>query len=164
MSKYLSFLLIAASLVLAARAPSLSATPAWNCPMARGWCGGTDGTWWRHLSAQAKTSVVQGMIAAYELAYGLGQFNMYSDWLTAYQSDPDKKAASQFIGAVRAGKGPTFSKSTASYVAAIDNFYQRYPAKIAFKVTGLLRCLQDRPEATCDEIGKSELLPWPTGP
>ncbi len=157
MSKNLSSLLIAATLVLAVHAPSLSATQGWNCPMARAWCGSTDGVSWQHLSAQAKTSVVAGMISAYELAYDLARFNMYSYWLSAYVHDPDKKAQSQFGKVYLADKGPVFSTSTVSYVAAIDNFYARYPAKITFKVTGLLRCLQDHPEATCDEMGKRDL-------
>jgi hypothetical protein len=164
MSKHLSSLLIAATLALAVRASSLSAAQTWNCPMQRAWCGSSDGKWWQQLSAQAKTAVVTGMISSYELAYGLAEFSMYSYWLTVYESDPDQQRKSQYRKVMLADKGPVFSKSAASYVAAINSFYARYPAKINFKVTGLLRCLQDHPEATCDEIGKSDLLPWPTGP
>ena len=131
--------------------------------MMRDWCGGTDGTWWRHLPAAAKAPVVAGAIAAYELAYNEGQFNTMSDFVTAYSSDTDRKADSQFHHLVAGDRGVTFGKSVPEYVAAIDRFYKTYPAKINLKIVGVLRCLRDRAEASCDEVGKSDLLPWPTG-
>jgi hypothetical protein len=152
-----------AIVVLACVAPHASgAAPAWNCPMLRDWCGGSDGTWWRRLPAAAKAPVVQGMIAAYELAYNQGQFDTVSAWVTAYEDDRNEAASKKFHALV-AGRGVTFSQSTPVYVAAIDRFYARYPAKRALKVMGVLRCLRDNPEASCDQVGTSLLLPWPTG-
>ena len=143
--------------------PSLSATRAWDCPMQQDWCGGADGVWWAQLGPAAKLAAVQGMIAAYELAYNEGQFTTVSYWVTAYENDNDQSAASKLHALIVKDRGASFSKSPSAYVAGIDLFYKRYPAKRLLKVVGVLRCLRDHPEATCDEVGKSPLLPWPTG-
>ncbi|MBV8490819.1 MAG: hypothetical protein JO199_09860, partial [Candidatus Eremiobacteraeota bacterium] len=107
-------------------------------------------------------AVVQSAIATYELAYNLGQFDTLSAWLTAYERDNDRQAAASFRKAL-SSKNVTFSQSASAYVAAIDRFYKTYPAKLPLKVTAVLRCLADHPQATCDQVGTSNLLPWPTG-
>lgn len=151
--------LCAALLAFAFTPPAASATT-FACGST--WCGGTDGTWWQQLSPASKLAVVQSSIAAYQLAYNLGQFDTLSAWATAYESETDRQPAQNFRAALEK-KTATFSKSPSAYVVAIDRFYQTYPSKLPLKVAGVLRCLQDRPEATCDRVGKSDLLPWPTG-
>jgi len=156
--------LVVAALLACAAVPvtSRAATPAWNCPMMRGWCGGTDGTWWRRLPVAAKAPVVQGMIAAYELAYNQGQFDTMTAWLTGYENDNNVAAARAMHARVVQDR-VAFSRSLAFYVASVDRFYARYPARRALKVMGVLRCLRDNPEASCVEVGTALLLPWPTG-
>ncbi len=133
----------------------------------RGLCGGLDGVWWQHLPPAAKLPVVQGMLASYEAAYDLGQFNEYGAYVNAY-GGPSTKEQTAFLKAFRNPKEVvTFSKSAATYLAAIDRFYKTYPSKIALNVTEVLRCLCDKPLFTCDEVGRFDeggLLPWPTGP
>jgi hypothetical protein len=160
MSKYLAILLAACCMLTIARAATSDPTA---CSL-RNWCDGFDGAWWQRLPAAAKLPVVQGMISSYEAAYGLALFNGYSAMLDASQSGTASKDALAMLRAERSVKEPAFSKSMTAYVASIDAFYKKYPGKIRLNVTGVLRCLQDNPEASCDKVGTSMLLPWPTGP
>jgi hypothetical protein len=145
---------------------SQAAAPAAGCGV-RGLCGGLDGVWWQHLPRAAKLPVVQGMLASYQAAYNLGQFNEYSAYLTAY-GGPETKESTAFLEAFRNPREVlTFSKSAATYVAEIDRFYATYPSKLTLDVTSVLRCSSDKPMFTCDYVGKFDqrgLLPWPTGP
>ncbi len=125
-----------------------------------------DGSWWLKLPSSAKTPVAEGMISSYMAGYRLGQFFLYSDWLTAYGDGPETPTDKRFLASLRSqfNGAPTYSGTPASYAAAISHFYDKYPAKRTLEVAGVLRCLMNHPEATCDVVGRSELLPWPTGP
>lgn len=133
-------------------------------PFVRSIC--LDGTWWQHLPASAKPLVAEGMISSYIAGYRLGRFNTYSDWLTAYGAGRQTQASTRFLASLRSpgGGDPIFDKSVSAYAAAIDRFYRLYPSKRALEVAGVLRCLASHSRASCDEVGRADLLPWATGP
>ena len=142
---------------------SVARPPGWCVGM----CTGIDGSWWQRLPAAEKPAVLKGMIASYIAAYDLAKFNVYASYLTVYDNSANQKRMSEFISRFRTARQnriPEFSQSLSHYVAAIDRFYARYPAKRPLDVTGLLRCLRDHAEFSCERVGKSMLLPWPTGP
>lgn len=155
---------ILAILLMAPVAIALAATPEW-CSGAR--CGGADGVWWQRLPPATKVPIVEGMISSYESAFDLGQFNEYSSYLGVYGNDANQQRMTNFINRLRTSRRnrlPTFSKSSTAYVAAIDRFYARYPLKRALDVSEVLRCLRDQAQISCDTVGRSIVLPWPTGP
>lgn len=129
---------------------------------AQGTC--LDGTWWQHLTASQKQAAAAGMISSYIAGYRLAQFELYSDWLTAYESGTPTKNDKAFLAEFRRVSPPVFSGTTSAYVAAIDRFYAKYPSKRNLEIGGVLRCLAAHAQASCDEVGRSALLPWPTGP
>lgn len=167
MNKHVTFALLLMPFLLATPLTSAAATPAPGC-IVRGLCGGLDGVWWQRLPKDAKLPVVQGMIASYQSAFDLGQFDLYSSYLTAYKDDHNAAASAAFHrGLSRPIEDGTFSKSAATYVAAIDHFYATYPSKLMLNVAEVMRCLMDKPMFSCDYVGKFDqggLLPWPTGP
>lgn len=123
-----------------------------------------DGTWWQHLDASQKQAAAQGMIASYIAGYRLAEFNVYGDWLDVYGMGTPTMADKAFLARFREESVPVFDGTASGYVAAIDRFYQKYPSKRALELAGVLRCLAARAEFSCDEVGRSALLPWPTGP
>ncbi len=125
-----------------------------------------DGTWWQHLNPSSKQAVAEGMIASYIAGYRLAQFNDYSDWLDTYGSGKETGADKAFLARFRSETNgvPVFNESPSAYAAAIDRFYEKYPSKRSLEVAGVLRCLAAHAEFSCDTVGSSELLPWPTGP
>lgn len=152
------------TVLLAARPPAaFAAVPEW-CSGAR--CGGADGAWWQRLPRATRVPVVAGMISSYESAWDLGQFFEYSSYLSVYGNDADQKRIRAFVKRWQQKRNgpPVFSKSTAAYVAAIDRFYARYPSKLQLDVSEVLRCLRNGAQISCDTVGRSVVLPWPTGP
>jgi hypothetical protein len=125
-----------------------------------------DGSWWQHLTPSSRQAAAEAMISSYIAGYRLGRFNSYGDWLDAYGTGPQTSADKMFLERFRSAQSaiPRFSESPAAYVAAIDAFYARYPSKRSLALSGVLRCLQDHPEFSCTVVGRSQLLPWPTGP
>ncbi len=125
-----------------------------------------DGTWWRSLPASSKQAVAEGMISSYIAGYRLAQFNDVSVWIDSYGSGSETSADKAFLARFRSEQNgiPVFNESPSAYAAAIDRFYERYPSKRTLEVAGVLRCLAAHAEFSCDVVGRSTLLPWPTGP
>ncbi|MGH7737684.1 MAG: hypothetical protein ACREMP_07435 [Candidatus Tyrphobacter sp.] len=131
-------------------------------PGTRGAC--LDAAWWQHLSPSSKPSVAEGMISSYIAGFRLARFNVYSMWLDAYGTGPQTRADKAFLKYFRSIDAPAFNESPSAYASAIDRFYRKYPSKRRLEVAGVLRCLAAHAQFSCDTVGRSMLLPWPTGP
>lgn len=163
MKYFLALALFASGTALGASTPFFGSWVPCS-PGIRGIC--LDGAWWQRLSASQKPAVTEAMIASYLAGYRLAQFNFYSEWLSVYGTGTPTAMDRAFLKRFRnaSADAPEFDRTTSEYVAAIDRFYRIYPRRRTLELGGVLRCLNAHAEFSCDVVGRSDLLPWPTGP
>jgi hypothetical protein len=100
----------------------------------------SDGPWWSQLSLSQKRTAV----LAAQVAYTEGYVDGYS--LVAVPGS----AAWKF--AVR--HSPSFSHSIGYYIAAITDFYDKYPQGARVDIGAVMTCLSDNPIMSCANVVK----------
>lgn|GEM_PF-4963333 len=118
-------------------------------------------SWWRSLNQVEQSAAVAGAI----YGYSAGTTRGVSVAITDVASGPSlklltPKSAREYyqttekVAALQAY--PIYSHTILFYVAAVSDFYDRYPRSSYEDLGVIIGCLADNPSKTCDAIGQSD--------
>jgi hypothetical protein len=129
----------------------------------------TDGAWWNDLTINQKVPVMFGATSAYSTGYSAGQVDQILDtaaqvvdamnslhWSTAQRAKFNDAWTVAIKNHTPISALPDFSgKPIKAYIDGMDYFYSNHPEASQLNFSFALKCIQNKPAMTCDDVARS---------
>lgn len=120
-----------------------------------------DSVWWNGLSQDEQIVAVEGAIDSYQQGYTNGAIALSGtvhDYMLQHVkvSDRDSIATAMYHALDKMPKmTPIFSKTFGTYIHGISDFYSNFPDASKVTIGGIVVCLADKPERSCEQVAKA---------